>query len=459
MIRNRTRCVRFFANDLTAYNPQLWAYEGINLLWENLGMAKVVNTDFSSEVASFGDLVKTRKVTKFGVNRKDPTDNVTVQDANAVNYQVALNQIPHVSFRLNDTEMAKSLVSLIPEFLEPAMISLASFIDRVLIAQFAQFLPNSVGRLGNMTNATVRSDMIDARRALNELFVPDKNRLFFWTSRGESVAINTDVFLAANQRGDGGVALTTGALGNVLGFQNFMSQNCPTVSPTTRVTGTINFAGGYSIGTKVFTVAGFTAAIPNGAFITIAGDDTPLRVVSTVGGATPSQITVSTGIKRAVANSAAVTVYTPGTVSGNYVNGYSKPITISAAIMPFVGQIVTFGANSTGAIYVVVGVLSNTITLDRPLEASLSNNDPINLGPAGDYNFAFDRDAIMMVSRPLPTPMPGTGAASYVATAMDSIALRVTITYDGNAQAHLVTIDTLFGVAVRDSSRLVPVFG
>jgi hypothetical protein len=454
----RNRLVRFFANDVSAYNPTLWAYEGISLLWENLGMARSVNNDFSSMIATYGDVVKTRKVTKFTANRKDPSDNVTVQDAVATNYQVTLNQWPHVSFRLNDAEIAKSFKDLVAEFLEPAMMTLATFVDRALVAQFAQFLPNSVGRLGNMTTSTVKGDMIDARRALNDLLVPDRNRLMYWTSRGESLAINTDIFLAANQRGDGGSALTTGALGNVLGFQNFMSQNCPTVPSTTKVTGTINQAGGYAVGTKVFTVTGFSAAIAAGSFITIAGDDTPLRVVSTVGGATPNQITVSTGTKRTVANSAVVTVYTPGTVSAAYAAGYTKALTISAPIMPSVGQMVAFGTDATGPIYVVVGVTSTTVTLDRPLDASVSSGAAINLGPAGDFNFAFDRDAIMMVSRPLPSPMPGTGASAFVAN-NESIALRATITYDGNAQAHLITLDTLFGIAVRDSSRLVPVFG
>ena len=421
-------------------------------------MSRIVNNDYSPMIAQFGDVVKTRKVTKFVANRKDPTDNVTVQDAQATSYQVALNQWPHVSFQLNDSEITKSFKDLVSEFLEPAMMALAKMIDQCLLYQFAQFLPNGVGRLGNMTTSTVKTDILSARKAMNDLLVPDVNRVLMWTSNGESKALATDLFIASNQRGDGGDALTNATLGRILGFNNYMSQNAPTVTATTRVTGTVNAAGGYSVGATTFTVTGFSAAIAAGSFITVAGDDTPLRVVSTVGAGTPTSITVSSGLKQAVANSAVVTVYTPGTVTGAYALGYSKAITISAAIMPSVGQMVTFKQNTTGAVYVVTQKSGSTIVLDRPLEEALSNSDAINLGPAGDYNFAFDRDAIMMVSRPLATALPGTGVAMSVAN-NENIALRASISYNGLAQAHLITIDTLFGVAIRDASRGVPLFG
>jgi hypothetical protein len=455
---------RFFANDTSAYNPKLWAFESIALLWERMGMGSNVNVDFNPVVASFGETVTTRKVNKFKVTRKNPNDNVTVQDASATPVNVTLNQLPHVSFTLNDSEMSKSFKDLVTEFLEPATWTMASAIDRILYSQFAQFLPNGVGRLGNLNTSNVRNYMLEARNVMNMNNVPDMGgRNLFWTPASETVCLSTDIFLEADKRGDGGQALTVGNMGTLLGFNNFMTQNAPRVIATTNVKGAINLAAGYAAGTKTFTVDGLTAAIAAGTFITIAGDDTPLRVVSTVGGATPTSITVSTGTKYAVVDNAVVTVYTPAAVNlaAGYLAGHGAAIKIDgASIFPSQGQMVTFDTSATGAIYVVVSSDSSAgeILLDRPLETSLADNTSVNLGPAGDFNFAFDRDAIMLVNRPLAMPAPGTGANSFVAMT-DNFALRVTITYDGRSQSHLITIDTLLGVAVRDVARGVPLYG
>lgn len=456
---------RFFANDTSAYNPKIWAFESIMLLYERMGMASRVNMDYSPEVASYGETVTTRKVNKFVAVNKDPNENVTVQDATATPFNVTLNQLPHVSFVLNDSDMSKSFKNLVPEFLDPAIWALAKRIDLALYGQFAQFMTNGVGRLGNLTTSNVKSYMLEARQKMHDNNVPDVGRNLFWSTASETVCLATDFFLEADKRGDQGLALRDASMGRILGFDNFMTQHAPTVPATTRVTGAINLGAGYAAGTKTFTVDGFAAAISAGSFITIAGDDTPLRVVSTVGGATPTSITVATGTKYAVVDNAVVSVYTPAAVNkaGGYASGYSGTIVIDgASVFPSSGQMISFDTNGTGAVYVVCSAnsVAGTISLDRPLESSLADNGQVNLGPAGSYNFAFDRDAIMLVNRPLAAPMSGTGAASYVvAEPSGSMSLRVTITYDGRAQAHLVTIDTLLGIAVRDVSRGVVLYG
>jgi hypothetical protein len=69
--------------------------------------------------------------------------------------------------------------------------------------------------------------------------------------------------------------------------------------------------------------------------------------------------------------------------------------------------------------------------------------------PAGDYNFAFHRNALALVTRPLAAPAAGTGALSFVAS-YNGLSMRVTITYDGTKQGHLVTCDLLCGIKTLD---------
>lgn len=72
--------------------------------------------------------------------------------------------------------------------------------------------------------------------------------------------------------------------------------------------GALNDAAGGTAADLSITVDGFSAAIPNGARLTIAGHDTIYYVVSTTGGATPTAITITPGLEDVVADDAVITV-------------------------------------------------------------------------------------------------------------------------------------------------------
>jgi hypothetical protein len=101
---------------------------------------------------------------------------------------------------------------------------------------------------------------------------------------------------------------------------------------------------------------------------------------------------------------------------------------------------------------------TTSLLLDRALEAALTDDLAVNIGPAGSYNFAFHRDAITLVTRPLQPPRPGTGALSAVVSD-EGVGMRATITYNGSEQGHLVTLDFLLGVKVLDTNLGAVMFG
>jgi hypothetical protein len=178
---------------------------------------------------------------------------------------------------------------------------------------------------------------------------------------------------------------------------------------------------------------------------------------------TPSTVTIVNGLNNAVADDAVVTMYTEQPLVnkiGDYAAGYHGPIVYDGTGAPTVGQIVSFGSDAgvlqTGnPQYMVTQLLpkgtANSFYVDRPLDQPTVNNGIINLGPNGDLNFAFHRNALALVNRPLLPPMSGTGARSATAE-HNGLSMRVTITYDGSAQGHRVTLDSLFGTAVLDTN-------
>ena len=63
------------------------------------------------------------------------------------------------------------------------------------------------------------------------------------------------------------------------------------------------------------------------------------------------------------------------------------------------------------------------------------------------YNLAFARDAIGLVVRRLPQPLPGTGAIAEYAE-MGNFGLRVVMSYQPNSLGQQFTVDALYGVAI-----------
>lgn len=444
-------------NTLDAFNVQLWANESLAILLENMVMGMLVYRDFDAVIASYGDTVNVRKPGSFKAIRKTNADAVTVQNATALNIPVKLNQQIHVSYLIKDGEESIAFTSIIDEFLRPAMIANARFIDHVLSCQVYQFLPNSAGHLNMMDNTNAKKYILDTRAEMNSNNAWANDRNLVLSSSAESIMLDVEQFTDANTVGDDGTALRNASLGRKLGFDILMAQNQPSITGQTTVNGTVSNSGGYNTGATSITVAGFSAAITAGSFITIAGDDVPQSVISTTGGATPTAIVISPGLVHPVANAAPVSVYPHGVTTAAYTYdpvvqlGYAKEISVSGfTATPQVGQLVTFGTDPT--MYGIIDVNGTAgITLDRPIEVSIGSGAVVNLGPSGSFNFAFHPNALTLVTRPMAMPRTGTGALSAVVNFM-GLSIRVTITYDGNKQGHLVTLDILAGVKVLDQA-------
>jgi P22 coat protein - gene protein 5 len=76
--------------------------------------------------------------------------------------------------------------------------------------------------------------------------------------------------------------------------------------------------------------------------------------------------------------------------------------------------------------------------------------------PVTVHNLAFSRNAIGLVVRRLPQPLPGTGAIAEYAE-LGSFGMRVTMSYQPNTLAQQFTVDVLYGAGVLRSSFAVQV--
>lgn len=77
-------------------------------------------------------------------------------------------------------------------------------------------------------------------------------------------------------------------------------------------------------------------------------------------------------------------------------------------------------------------------------------------GPVTTQNMAFAKDAIGLVVRRLPQPLPGTGAIAEYAE-LGNFGMRVMMSYQPNTLAQQFTVDCLYGTAVLRNTHGVQV--
>jgi len=455
--------VACYENDLDAYIPELWAQEGLAILEENMVMANLVHRDFENTVARFGDVVNTRKPGEFKIRRKTDGTALVQQDATATNVPVPLDQWFYESFVIRDGEGSKSFQELKDIYLQPAMLSIARGVDRALLGRVHAYLgsPSSrIGRLGALSASTAKDYVLDARERLNVNKAPLDGRRLVMAPNAETAMLKTDIFLKANERGDGGTALETATLGRILGFDTFMAQNVNSV-----LTGTENevlsvtepHAAEYA-GALEIVITGFA-----GEFLNIAGNDQPTWMLDKTSGA----VILNEPLKYAVLDNAVVTRYKKcANEAVGRVAGYSKAMLFTHAAGKHlqVGQLLAFGVTlGTRHTYTIIEAEATDSThtsvyLDRPLVEIVASAAEAYPGPLGSLNLAFHRDALALVTRPLALPDTRMGVMAAVVP-HNGIGMRVLMQYDINAGGTVVNCDILAGVAVLDSGLLIPVLG
>jgi len=454
---------RFYANDNDALVPEIWAQEGLIQLEENMVMSRLVYRDFEMDVANYGDVVNTRVPGDFKFYRKAQSDTVTSQDASLTNVAVPLDQHMYVNFIIKDEEASKSFQDLVDVHITPAARAMARGIDRVLIGQTPQFLTNYAGKLETMNSTLAKGYMLDAREKLNNNNVPMENRNLVLCPSAETHMLNTELFTAANQRGDDGTALEEAMLGRVLGFNTYMDQNTGDVSlgSADYQSGNIDAAqaaGNGSVNFAINTDANYEATA--GEYIWIAGEGHAMTLNSVAtGNSTTEGITVSPNFVHGCDANAVCRIFKKCAVQGDFTSGYDKALTFDGYNKPpQAGQIVSFGTGSSRHTYTIIQTYVNSsnasaydVWLDRPLSANVSDNDDAFMGPSGGHNLAFHPHAMALVCRPLALPGNALGVQSGLA-AYNDLAMRATMQYDISYQGTRVTLDLLAGVKVLNTS-------
>ena len=435
--------------------PELWAWEILRQLKPRMGVLDKVNRSYNSTVASMGEIVHLNRPGTFKAQQKLSGQPIVMQTATTEKDTLRLNQHIHVSYPMEDRVRSASPLELIQYFMVPAARAIIERANAITMGEVYQFLPTAAGYKG-LTDTYADAEVRSLREKFQRNNVPFEQRNLFVGPHTDNLVSGIAQATEYQFRGpQGDSPLMTGRTRTLRGYNIVEDSFCPEVSGNTEdSTMLVNHGSGYAIGTTVITVDTATFQVTVGQWCIIAGDGIPRRITAVTNGGSPSyttEITLETGLAKAVANDAVVTIAPKFTVSGGtYAADYISKIKVS--VLPQIGSGVSFAATAGAPIYSVVDTLTDSgnyyIYLNRPLEAQVANGSGFVL-PNANYNLACTPDAIIFVNRPM--ILPRNGVQSFVATDPEmGMSIRVTMGYSMEYMQEMITIDTLCGVLTVD---------
>lgn len=198
---------------------QAIAREALPRLIDNLVFPNLIYRDTETAEASKGDTIQIRKPPAFVAQEFNAATGVTPQDINDSAILVTLDKIATVDVEASAVEAATSIDDLNRIFIEPAAAALAEKINKDGLALYKDVY-NYIGLNSNPADLTT---LAAARLKLNESKAPAGERCTVLAPLVEADLLAVPAIVNAEKCGDT-KALKEGAIGRVMGFDNYMSQ-------------------------------------------------------------------------------------------------------------------------------------------------------------------------------------------------------------------------------------------
>lgn len=404
----------------TTLTASIIAAEAVSILDNELVMAKQVfrgyEDDFDKKVNGYnvGETITIRRPTDFTV-RDGAT--AAAQDVTEGSLTMTLNKRKGVDFSFTSQDLTTKISELSDRVIRPAMVQLANQIDTDLWALYKD-VPNWVGTAGNTIDSF--ADFAKGPERLDNGAVPSDGRSAVlsptdtWAMLGSQTALYVQ---GANRD-----AYRNGELGMIGGVDTYMSQNAPTHTTGSDMSGTVG--------------ASVTSS-------TISYSDVKNSNQQTI---TTSSVNMNPG-----------DVFTIGTAGGNGVYDVNP---VTKAQLPYLKQftVVSYSSNTlvfspaivwTGAFQsaAVVGVTDlNTLAITGVGTASTGYRQ----------NLIFRKNAFALVTKPLVSP---PGAVDVGRQSYKGLNVRVIPVYDGINDKSLWRLDVLYGVKTIDARQAVRISG
>lgn len=280
---------------------------GMSTLRQRLALVHIANKDYESLITAAKRNATVQVCIPAAVATRAVVPDVVPPAVTAVTpttVAITLSEWREAPFVMDDKGLSQVDNGILPMQASEAIKGLANYIENFLWSKLALGVYGYAGTAGVTPFATDLSAYLEARKKANNQLMDIDPRYMVLNTDAEANALGLRAFQDASF-GGGSDVIINGQIGRKLGALWLMSQLVPNHTSGTYTTGT-TVTGVNAVGATVIALSGgATGTIIAGDIIGI-GDYT-YNVVSSVGGATPSSVTINApGLIAATAGGEAV---------------------------------------------------------------------------------------------------------------------------------------------------------
>lgn len=200
--------------------PTVVAAQTLGALQSNMALLALVNKDYSSEVASYGQTVDVGIRGSLSVNDKAEGSDVTVQAPTTTKISVTLNKHKEVTFGEEDIAIMLERPEQISGYAQDAAIAILEQVESDIAALYSGF-----SQTIDATTGLGEDDFREARRQLNAAKVPMAGRWAVLHEDAEYEMLAIDRIINRDYAETLGKVQAASYSGRAYGFDIFMDQN------------------------------------------------------------------------------------------------------------------------------------------------------------------------------------------------------------------------------------------
>lgn len=203
--------------------PTIVAAEALGYLKANTVLARLVNRDYSNEIATYGQTVTIPYGGALSVNDKAANTVVTLQTPNDAVYTLTLNKHKEVSFLIEDIAKAFARPDWFSRYMQDGMMKLSEQVDSDIAALYSGF-SQSIDATAGLAEGTFRN----ARRLLNSAKAPQTQRYAVLHEDADYEALGVERIVNRDYAESLGSKAADSMNGRFMGFDLFMDQQIAT---------------------------------------------------------------------------------------------------------------------------------------------------------------------------------------------------------------------------------------
>lgn len=219
---------------LESFIPTIWSAKLHERLRKNLAFAQLVNTDYQGEITGYGDRVKINEIGPVTVSDYAKNGTLTWQELDSAQKELIIDQAKSFSFKIDDIDKAQQNPKVMNAAMSEAAYAVADKIDQFLASLYGKAGIINATYLGTaatavtVTSGNVISTISYAARYMDENNVPSGNRVMVippWLHQKLLLAEVGGISATAVPKVFDDGALTSGYIGDALGFRMVLSNN------------------------------------------------------------------------------------------------------------------------------------------------------------------------------------------------------------------------------------------